>query len=109
MAHDAGVIVPCTLRINLAPARFCIDICGTSHLSTRRGTERHMIGRRPALNALPGRQQSPADPNAPLRQALGAARDLVISISAFSACLNLLYIAPSLYMLQVYDRVVPTR
>jgi ATP-binding cassette subfamily C protein len=58
---------------------------------------------------MPGRQQSPADPNAPLRQALGAARDLVISISAFSACLNLLYIAPSLYMLQVYDRVVPTR
>ncbi|MBL7373575.1 type I secretion system permease/ATPase, partial [Escherichia coli] len=27
----------------------------------------------------------------------------------FSALLNLLYIAPTLYMLQVYDRVIPTR
>ena len=27
----------------------------------------------------------------------------------FSALLNLLYLAPTLYMLQVYDRVVPTR
>lgn len=26
----------------------------------------------------------------------------------FSACLNLLFIAPTLYMLQIYDRVVPT-
>ncbi|NWN23169.1 type I secretion system permease/ATPase, partial [Escherichia coli] len=26
-----------------------------------------------------------------------------------SALLNLLYIAPTLYMLQVYDRVIPTR
>lgn len=29
-------------------------------------------------------------------------------ILAFSAAINLLYLAPSLYMLQVYDRVIPT-
>jgi ATP-binding cassette subfamily C protein len=29
--------------------------------------------------------------------------------AVFSALLNLLYLAPTLYMLQVYDRVVPTR
>lgn len=29
-------------------------------------------------------------------------------IFAFSAAINLLYLAPSLYMLQVYDRVIPT-
>src|SRR5215470_11398196 len=29
--------------------------------------------------------------------------------AVFSALLNLLYLAPTLFMLQVYDRVVPTR
>ena len=29
-------------------------------------------------------------------------------IIVFSAAINLLYLAPSLYMLQVYDRVIPT-
>jgi PrtD family type I secretion system ABC transporter len=32
----------------------------------------------------------------------------VLLILAFSAAINLLYLAPSLYMLQVYDRVLPT-
>lgn len=68
-----------------------------------------MISRSPAQAAFPGHPERFGDPNLPLRKALSSARDLVISISAFSACLNLLYIAPSLYMLQVYDRVVPTR
>jgi PrtD family type I secretion system ABC transporter len=45
----------------------------------------------------------------PLRNALASCRDLIISVACFSAMLNLLYIAPSIYMLQVYDRVVPTR
>jgi len=45
----------------------------------------------------------------PLRQALASCRDLIISVACFSALLNLLYIVPSIYMLQVYDRVVPTR
>ncbi len=33
----------------------------------------------------------------------------IMSAAFFSALVNLLYLAPSLYMLQVYDRVVPTQ
>lgn len=35
-------------------------------------------------------------------------RTHIVLIVAFSAAINLLYLAPSLYMLQVYDRVIPT-
>lgn len=35
-------------------------------------------------------------------------RTHVMLIVGFSAAINLLYLAPSLYMLQVYDRVIPT-
>lgn len=44
-----------------------------------------------------------------LRAALAQCRPHFIAAAAFSALVNLLYIAPTLYMLQVYDRVVPTR
>jgi ATP-binding cassette subfamily C protein len=33
----------------------------------------------------------------------------IMSAAFFSALVNLLYLAPSLYMLQIYDRVVPTQ
>jgi ATP-binding cassette subfamily C protein len=45
----------------------------------------------------------------PLVAALAACRTHVVGAAAFSALLNLLYLAPTLYMLQVYDRVVPAR
>lgn len=45
----------------------------------------------------------------PLRQAVRACMPHLWAVAAFSLVLNLLYIAPTLYMLQVYDRVVPTR
>ncbi len=41
-----------------------------------------------------------------LRAALRACRRHVVFVVMFSAALNLLYLAPSLYMLQVYDRVL---
>jgi ATP-binding cassette subfamily C protein len=41
-----------------------------------------------------------------LRAALSACRRHIGFVILFSACLNLLYLAPSLYMLQVYDRVL---
>jgi ATP-binding cassette subfamily C protein len=41
--------------------------------------------------------------------AVKSCRKHFIWAGAFSALLNLLYIAPTLYMLQVYDRVVPAR
>jgi len=45
----------------------------------------------------------------PLQNALQACRQHLVSAAVFSAFLNLLFLAPTLYMLQVYDRVVPTR
>jgi len=45
----------------------------------------------------------------PLRQAFLACRRHFIGAALFSALLNLLYLSPTLYMLQVYDRVVPTQ
>lgn len=50
-----------------------------------------------------------APPGSPLRAALAHCRRHFLHAGLFSAFLNLLYLAPSLYMLQVYDRVVPTR
>jgi len=44
-----------------------------------------------------------------LRAAIGACRRHLAYAGGFSAVINLLYIAPTIYMLQVYDRVVPSR
>ena len=46
---------------------------------------------------------------APLRAALGRCRRHFLAAAGFSLAINLLYIAPTIYMLQVYDRVVPSR
>ncbi|MBB5699322.1 type I secretion system permease/ATPase [Sphingomonas yantingensis] len=45
----------------------------------------------------------------PLRYALKACRRHFWAVGLFSGLINLLYLAPSIFMLQVYDRVVPTR
>ncbi len=44
----------------------------------------------------------------PLRNALQACRPHFVAAASFSALVNLLYLAPTLYMLLVYDRVMPT-
>jgi len=44
-----------------------------------------------------------------LSAALALCRRHFLAAAGFSALINLLYIVPTLYMLQVYDRVVPTR
>jgi len=41
-------------------------------------------------------------------EALSDCRQHFIAAAAFSLLINLLYLAPTIYMLQVYDRVVPT-
>ena len=51
----------------------------------------------------------PGHPSAIMAQALSSCRRHFVSSLVFSALLNLLYIAPVLYMLQVYDRVVSER
>lgn len=43
------------------------------------------------------------------RAALEGCRRHLVAAAGFSALVNVLYIAPTLFMLQVYDRVVPTR
>ncbi|VVT02274.1 Alkaline protease secretion ATP-binding protein AprD [Sphingomonas sp. EC-HK361] len=50
-----------------------------------------------------------ADPLGAMRGALALCRRHFVAAAGFSALVNLLYIVPTLYMLQVYDRVVPTR
>lgn len=51
----------------------------------------------------------PKSPGAePLAEAVRACRSHLIGAAVFSALVNLLYLTPTLYMLQVYDRVVPT-
>lgn len=44
----------------------------------------------------------------PLAEALRACRTHFVWAFGFSALVNLLYLTPTLYMMQVYDRVVPT-
>ena len=43
-----------------------------------------------------------------IREALAACKSVFVEAAVFSAFLNLLYLAPTLYMLQVYDRVIPS-
>jgi len=55
-----------------------------------------------------GSVSDPAPPSDVIASARRGIRRHVALIIAFSASINLLYLAPSLYMLQVYDRVLPT-
>src|SRR3954454_14145379 len=41
--------------------------------------------------------------------AVGACRGALIGLALFSALINVLYLTGSFYMLQVYDRVIPSR
>lgn len=63
---------------------------------------------RTARGRIRGRAVADPAPAGPLRQALAACRRHFVAAASFSALVNLLYIAPTVYMLQVYDRVVPT-
>ena len=44
-----------------------------------------------------------------MASALRSCRRHFLAVAVFSALLNLLFLVPMLYMLQVYDRVIPTR
>lgn len=50
-----------------------------------------------------------APPTEIMAAALRSCRRHFIGVAAFSALLNLLFLVPMLYMLQIYDRVIPTR
>ena len=62
-------------------------------------------GRPKVGNDMAGPAEQKAAPSA-LQAALDACRRHIGFVILFSAALNLLYLAPSLYMLQVYDRVL---
>jgi ATP-binding cassette subfamily C protein len=44
----------------------------------------------------------------PVADAIARCRPMLIWAAAFSGIVNLLYLVPTLYMLQVYDRYVPS-
>lgn len=48
-------------------------------------------------------------PDAPLAEALRACRGALVGVGVFSGALNVLMLTGSLFMLQVYDRVLPSR
>ncbi|WP_095077089.1 type I secretion system permease/ATPase [Pseudomonas sp. Irchel s3h17] len=48
-------------------------------------------------------------PTAPLLNALGDYKNILISVGCFTALINLLMLVPSIYMLQVYDRVLSSQ
>lgn len=58
----------------------------------------------PSQPAAPGRSA-----RSELRLALDAVRSSLITVGVFSGFVNLLMLAPALYMLQVYDRVLGSR
>ena len=58
---------------------------------------------------MPGIEPETPPAAGTLKAAIGACRRHLVYAGVFSAVINLLYIAPTIYMLQVYDRVVPTR
>ena len=58
----------------------------------------------PAPSASPDRSD-----RSELRQALDAVRSSLLTVGIFSGFVNLLMLAPALYMLQVYDRVLGSR
>ncbi|WP_095194238.1 type I secretion system permease/ATPase [Pseudomonas sp. Irchel 3A7] len=50
-----------------------------------------------------------APATAPLIKALGDYKSILISVGCFTALINILMLAPSIYMLQVYDRVLSSQ
>jgi PrtD family type I secretion system ABC transporter len=53
--------------------------------------------------------QAKGDTKSELRLALGSCRSALVGIAAFSGLINLLMLTGSLFMLEVYDRVLPSR
>ena len=53
--------------------------------------------------------QTKGDTKSELRAALGSCKSALAGIGAFSGLINLLMLTSSLFMLEVYDRVLPSR
>jgi PrtD family type I secretion system ABC transporter len=55
------------------------------------------------------KMQAKGDTKSELRAALGSCRNALIGVGAFSGLVNLLMLTGPLFMLEVYDRVLPSR
>ena len=55
------------------------------------------------------KMQAKGDAKSELRAALGSCKSALVGIGAFSGLINLLMLTSSLFMLEVYDRVLPSR
>ena len=62
------------------------------------------------MNSSAARPKAPVvdRSGSPAAEALRLCRAHIRSVLLFSACINVAYLAPTLYMLQVYDRVLPS-
>src|SRR5690606_35757551 len=58
---------------------------------------------------MSSRPATPASPRSELSAALAACRSALIAIGLFSAVSNVLMLTGSVFMLEVYDRVLPSR
>src|SRR5512138_352981 len=56
-----------------------------------------------------GHKLATANAESELRAALASCRSAVVGIAVFSGLINLLGLTGSLFMLEVYDRVLPSR
>ena len=61
------------------------------------------------MSAMPRRQAAAAGDSNELGIALAAMRSALLTVAVFSGFINLLMLSPSIYMLQVYDRVLGSR
>jgi len=59
------------------------------------------------MSSLPPRK--PGKQRGEIREAIAAYRRVFLVVGAFSGAINVLYLVPSLYMMQVYDRVLGSR
>src|SRR5262249_37632065 len=62
-----------------------------------------------AAKSSPSPAQSPQEADDPVSRGLRESGRRMIGIAVFSGVINLLMLSGSLYMLQVYDRVIPSR
>src|SRR4051794_5761162 len=84
------------------------DVAGTSGAGCHGIAANRLHGATPTTNAWGIMKFLKFDLPPVLSDALRQCRQHFLAAALFSLLLNILYLAPTLYMLQVYDRVVPT-
>ncbi|MGE3228676.1 MAG: type I secretion system permease/ATPase [Hyphomicrobium sp.] len=81
-----------------------LGVLMVAHRRSRNGRKPHAAGARPAAPEVAG-----AVARSELKDALRSCRTAFIGIAAFSLIINVLMLTASIFMLEVYDRVLPSR